>query len=53
MLEEIIEEYLDDQWQWQHLLEQEQYEEEYNKQDRQPDHLHMINEYEWKEWLGI
>lgn len=28
MLEEMIEDYLDDQWMWQHLLEQEQYEEE-------------------------
>lgn len=52
MLEEMIEEYLDDQWQWQHLLEQEQYEHE-TEQVTQPDHLHMINEYEWKEWLGI
>lgn len=50
-LQEIVEDYLDDQWHWQQLSEQQEYEEEY--QDRQPDHLSMINEYEWKEWLGI
>ena len=49
-LQEIVEDYLDDQWQWQQLSEKQEYEEE---QYRQPDHLSMINEYEWKEWLGI
>ena len=46
-----VTEYLDNEWshpvirQWE--LEQE------DSQVSQPDHLSMINECEWKDWLGI
>jgi len=45
--------YLDDQWQKQEEEEKQQWEEDQRVNDAQPDHLSMINEYEWKEWLCI
>lgn len=48
-----IDKYLDDQWQWQENLEREQWEEDQQQHDSQPDHLAMINSYEWEDWLGI
>lgn len=45
--------YLDDQWQKQEEEEKQQWEEDQRVKDAQPDHLSMINEYEWKEWLCI
>ena len=45
--------YLDDQYQKQIDEERQQWEEDQEQRDSQPDHLAMINDYEWKDWLGI
>jgi len=45
--------YLDKKKKKQEEEEKQQWEEDQRVNDAQPDHLSMINEYEWKEWLCI